>query len=515
MKAVAFVPVRLTSSRLPEKHLKLIGDKLLISWVIERLKKCRELDEIVICAPDEPESRKLKEICEKEKVKLYIHKGDVNDVVGRLTEASKRYSADICVLASGDCPLLSPETIDKLVGFLKRNPEYHRAVISRKEGKSPIHEGIGVAKREVWELADRLSETPELREHQFPVINLYPEKFSHFRTAEVEDKDIFYSLNHRISVDTPSDLEFMNRVYEELKRRKKEFNLENVIKLLKENPKLKEINANVYRKGLKDKSFRVLFFVSAVSKFGFGNLLRSLEIGNRLVDEGVGVRFAVLDEKAKELCEKRHLKAVIVESYEDLTDLVAKYDAVVFDINKNITVTESFVNKLKEKKKLVIFIDNTNGGARDSDLIIVPTAHYAGESLPNLLHGAEYVVIRKEFLELKEKEFKKEGVIARVDSEYKDCVKKLWKSVKFFDSFTESFHSEVANSCLAVFHLGLSCYEALYVGTSVIVIPRDREEVEEIEKFYKFSLEGGKEKLGDGARKIARKIKELLYENIP
>ena len=314
MKTVAFVPVRLTSSRLPEKHLKFIGDRTLLSWVIKRLKACKELDEIVICVPDEPESEKLKDVCEKEGVNLYVYKGDVNDVVGRLTEASRHYDADICVLASGDCPLLSPETIDRLINFLKENPEYHRAVISGKNGKRPIHEGIEVARREVWELSDRFSDTPELRERQFPVIKVYPEKFSHLKVGRIEDKDVFYSLNHRISVDTPSDLEFMNKVYEELKKRKKDFNLENVIELLKENPELKKVNFHVCRKGLKDKSFKVLFFVSAVSNFGFGNLVRSLEVGTRLVDEGIGVRFAVLDETAKEMCERKHFKAFVVRS---------------------------------------------------------------------------------------------------------------------------------------------------------------------------------------------------------
>ena len=514
MKAVAFVPVRLTSSRLPEKHLKFIGNRTLLSWVIKRLKACKELDDIVICAPDEPESEKLKDVCEKEGVNLYVYKGDVNDVVGRLTEASRHYDADICVLASGDCPLLSSETIDKLVKFLKENPDYHRAVVSVKNGIGPIHEGIGVARRKVWELADRFSDTPELREHQFPVINVYPEKFSHLKTAKVEDKDIFYSLNHRISVDTPSDLEFMNKVYEELKRRKKEFNLENVIELLRENPELKKVNFHVCRKGLKDKSFKVLFFVSAVSNFGFGNLVRSLEVGTRLVDEGVGVRFAVLDEMAKELCERKHFKAFVVRSYEEIIEHTSGCDAVIFDVNRNIAVSETFVRELKEKKKRVIFIDNVNDGAKISDLIIVPTAHYTGENLPNLLHGAEYVVIRKEFLELREKNFQKKGIIARVDREYRDCVKNLWKSVKFIDSFSESFHLEVANSSMAIFHFGLSCYEALYVDTPVIVIPRDNSEVEEIAEFYKFSIDGGREKLGDGAKEIAKRIKELLNGSI-
>ena len=48
MKVVAFVPVRLSSSRLPEKHLKYIGDKKLLEWNLLSLLESKEIDEIVI-----------------------------------------------------------------------------------------------------------------------------------------------------------------------------------------------------------------------------------------------------------------------------------------------------------------------------------------------------------------------------------------------------------------------------------------------------------------------------------
>ena len=113
MKTIAFVPVRLTSSRLPEKHLRIIGDRTLLEWVIKRLQDAREIDQIVICAPNEPESRFLETFALKEGVDIFIFKGDVNDVVGRLTQAAVIYEAEICVLASGDCPLISSFSLDR------------------------------------------------------------------------------------------------------------------------------------------------------------------------------------------------------------------------------------------------------------------------------------------------------------------------------------------------------------------------------------------------------------------
>ena len=520
MNAVAFVPVRLSSSRLPKKHFRLIGDKPLLSWVIKRLRDCKEVDDIVVCAPLEKDSYELKEFCEKEGVKLYLHEGDVNDVVGRLTKAAVLFNADICVLASGDCPLLCSRTIDRLISFLRENPSWDMVSIKAKNGERPIHEGIMVCKRKVWELCDKFSDTPELREHQFPVLTVYPEKFSRLKFAEIEDEEIFYSVGHRISVDTPADLEFMNVVYEELRRKNRNFNLIEVVRLLNENPRLKEINAKVKRKGLKDKSYKVLILSSAVKEYGFGNLMRALEIADRLVNKGIGVRLAVLDEKAAEICRKRHFEGFVVRDWEDAIKFYEDYDLFIFDLNSSLSIPEKFVKFLKENGKKVVFIDNVKGGAEFADLIIVPTAHYVGKSFPNLIWGPEYVVIREEVLKYKENLQSGSGrkggggVLCRVDTDYEECVEKLWKNVNRINSFSDSFLSTLASSEIFVSHLGLSCYEAVFLDIPVVVIPRKSEEISEISKFYDFLVSEDRKKLGDGAKRIADRIEGLLNGDI-
>ena len=356
MKAVAFVPVRLTSSRLPEKHLKKIGDKTLLEWVIKRLKDCKELDEIVICAPDEPESQKLSEICKREDVKLYIHPGDVNDVVGRLTTAARLHNADICVLASGDCPLLEPSTIDKLVGYLKEHPDVDIADIAPLGDKPPIHEGIFVARRKVWELADKCSDTPELREHQFPVLKIYPQKFARFKKVWLRDKGIFYAINHRISVDTPKDLSFMNRVYKELVAEGKTFDLKNVIELLLRKSEILKINADVKQKEIGDKNYNVLFVIGKCR-----NLLLALEIADYLTSFGIGVRFLVLNNEDKRLCEERFFRAEVLKCKDSIYDIALKHNAVMLVVDVDL---EDYVacNVESVQKLCKIFVVN------DSDI---------------------------------------------------------------------------------------------------------------------------------------------------
>ncbi|WP_035587207.1 cytidylyltransferase domain-containing protein [Hippea jasoniae] len=510
MKTIAFVPVRLTSSRLPEKHLKLIGDRTLLSWVVKRLKSCKEIDEIVICTPEEKENDKLISFCKEEDVRLYIYNGSVNDVVGRLASAARQFGADICVLGSGDCPLLCSKTIDKLVSLLKSNPDYSIACL--KQSKKPlIHEGIGVVKREVWELADKLSDTPQLRENHFPVLKTKKDRFKRFKTICIEDDEIFYRLNHRISVDTPMDLEFMNAVYQELKSIGKEFNLINTIELLEKKPQLMEINKNVKQKDLNDKSYNILMVVSAVSNYGYGNLMRSLEIGRVLTQKGFGVRFAVFDEEALNLCKKNLFGCFVINNLDNVKNISKEFDAVIFDLNSQIFVNKSLVLSLKQQSKVVVFIDNLSEGAKISDLIIIPTAHYIGEKLKNLVWGEEHVVLRKKVLDSRPKPIdEKKGVIARIDKDKMEIIKNLWKNVEFIEDFDENFVEKVNNAATVILHLGISCYEAVYLNTPIVVIPRRKDEVMEIEKFNLFCISDSRKKLGNGAEKIVEQIVKLI-----
>lgn len=286
MKAVAFVPVRLSSSRLPEKHLKYIGDKKLLEWNLLSLLESKEIDEIVIATCKEEKNLKLKdflkEFIEKyspqKKLSLYFYEGDIDDVVGRLTQASREFKADICVLASGDCPRFDKEALDILISSLKKNKDRNIVYFDEKNSL----EGIIVCRQEVWEIGDKYSDTPEFREHQFPVFNYKKEAKKFLKPLILPTPKYLKEVIHRMSIDTPSDLEFHNKVYEILKEQGKEYTLKNILNLLKEKPELKKINAHVYQKGLYDKTFYI-YVPDYIKKDG--------KIIKRLIEEkGFGIK---------------------------------------------------------------------------------------------------------------------------------------------------------------------------------------------------------------------------------
>ena len=139
----------------------------------------RDLDEIVLATVAEAENRPLQEFAEKNGIACFWYEGAVDHVTTRLRRAAEVYDADICVLVSGDCPLIHAPAIDQMICSLKENPDTDTVRLSADaHGQPPALQGIVVGRKKAWQLADDLADRPELKEHQFPVIGLCPELFS-------------------------------------------------------------------------------------------------------------------------------------------------------------------------------------------------------------------------------------------------------------------------------------------------------------------------------------------------
>ncbi|GMT43752.1 MAG: hypothetical protein IEMM0003_0571 [bacterium] len=297
MNITASIVARLSSSRLPKKQLKKIGNKRLIDWTIENVKKSRYVDKIVIATTDDEENRPFVDVAKELGVDIFLYDGDINDVVGRLTQAAVEFDADIPILISGDCPLIWAESMDKLIEKILEDSELDAVDFCFKNGKFVIHEGMSVYRKKCWLLADELSDKPNLREHQFPIIGLKPELF---KTDCIHDDDLFYRIKHRVSVDTLADLEFMRAVYQKLVGMKKEFDMPDVVELLLKKPQLMQINKDVHQIKINEKQKKALFVVK-----GLENLELFFDFAYELTKKGVGVRFLVENDESKDIVENK------------------------------------------------------------------------------------------------------------------------------------------------------------------------------------------------------------------
>jgi len=239
---VAIVQARRSSIRLPQKVLKDIAGKPMLAHVIERLKKSQLIDEILM-ATAKDNNMSILELAQKYGVKCFV--GIEEDVLGRYYNAAREFKVDIIVRITSDCPLIDPEVVDKVIKRYIENKEKIDYISNTLKRSYPRGLDAEVFSFRVLEKTWKEAKRPYQREHVTPYIYEHPEIF---RMANVENNEDLSSM--RWTVDEEKDLEFVREIYKRLYKRGKIFLMEDILRLLKREPKLMEINKNGKQKNL-------------------------------------------------------------------------------------------------------------------------------------------------------------------------------------------------------------------------------------------------------------------------
>ena len=113
MKIVAIVQARMSSTRLPGKVLKKIVEIPAIEILLKRLAHSKLISEICVATSQNKEDEFL---CnEVEKLGYRVIRGSETDVLRRYWDAANATKADTIVRITGDCPLVDPKLVDKVV----------------------------------------------------------------------------------------------------------------------------------------------------------------------------------------------------------------------------------------------------------------------------------------------------------------------------------------------------------------------------------------------------------------
>jgi spore coat polysaccharide biosynthesis protein SpsF len=120
-KVVLIIQARMSSTRLPGKSMMPLADKPLVYRMVERLKNCKKIDEIVIATSDQQEDQVLVELAKELEVSYF--QGNLLDVRDRYLKAAEKFQADFIIRIPADNPMPDSNEIDKLVEFhLEHNP---------------------------------------------------------------------------------------------------------------------------------------------------------------------------------------------------------------------------------------------------------------------------------------------------------------------------------------------------------------------------------------------------------
>lgn len=488
-RAVAFVVVRLSSSRLPAKQLREIGERSILDWIMSSLASARSLDDVVLTTVAEPANEPLRELARDRGWPLFWYDGPVDDVVGRLNRAADTHAADICLLVSADCPLVHGPSVDGLVTALRKAPGADCVVTPpRPDGRVCLLEGVQVARRAAWRVADALSDRPALREHQFPVIYRDPDRFRHLPVDL--DADV-YGPHHRLSVDTPADLDFMLRLHDTLRHDGVEFSLPHAVARLNVDPALRAINAHVHQRTLDEVPGRAVFAVDAGGEFGYGHFSRSREIANQVVERlGWSVVFVVDDPAAGTRLTEAGFRIAwgaygraprtappdgVPRWQPDRDD----FDLVVIDVSARRSLDKRR-RPANDWARHAVFIERIDDAAADADLVVFPGVSGrlppVGAGFPPTLGGIEYAVLRREVTRLQADPADKDiDLFVYLYEEpqrrqLREAARRRgWRLVEA-ESF-DGFLDLLARSRVFVSGFGQSFYEAVALGARPVAWP--------------------------------------------
>ena len=118
MKAIAVIPARLASTRLPRKALREIGGKPLIGVVYEAVRRSPLLADVIIAT----DSDEIMNVCRRHGWKAQMTASTHRSGTERVHEVSCRESADVYINVQGDEPMVRPEQIATLLQVMG-NPE--------------------------------------------------------------------------------------------------------------------------------------------------------------------------------------------------------------------------------------------------------------------------------------------------------------------------------------------------------------------------------------------------------
>lgn len=231
------VSARMRSARCPGKALAPLAGKPLLVHLIERLCSLGGTSPVVLATSVAPENDVLVEAAEACGVRAF--RGDENDVLGRHLALAHAFGAEHVVRVTGDNPLTDLPLIEDLVAaHLEADADY-----TYVPGDALL---MGILSEVISQSALETSHRDGEDRHRSELMTLYiKEHPERFRVCRVDLPDELYRPDYRLTVDEPDDLVLMERIFDKLYRPGAVLQTIDAIRLLDEDPELRDINANV------------------------------------------------------------------------------------------------------------------------------------------------------------------------------------------------------------------------------------------------------------------------------
>ena len=234
----AIIQARMGSTRLPGKVMMDLAGRTVLSHVLERCRAIEGVDMVCCAVPEDVASDPVAEeaaVCGVE-----VFRGSETDVLDRYHKAALAMKADVVLRITSDCPMIDPAVAAHILQL--REDENADYACNNLPPSWPHGLDCEAMTFDWLDRAAREATKPPEREHVTPFIRNHPDARKVNLPGPGNGAE-----NHRWTLDTPDDMDFMTALFERLPQGPGGWDYRKPLAIVEADPELAAINAGHQR----------------------------------------------------------------------------------------------------------------------------------------------------------------------------------------------------------------------------------------------------------------------------
>ena len=246
MKIIATIEARMTSTRLPGKVLLPILGQAALAHMILRVKQAKYIDQIVVATTLNGTDDAIQVLCQEMHVSCF--RGSETNVLERVYLACKTHNADYVCKLTGDCPLIDPLIIDRVITE-HLNGDYDYSSTGINENTFPVGFDTEVMSFQTLETTYQSTSDVIDQTHVTCYIYHHPQRF---KLHEVIAPSAIQGRHFRITLDTQEDYQLICQIYAALYPNNSMFHAKDIVEYLRSHPESLLVNQHIRQKRVEE-----------------------------------------------------------------------------------------------------------------------------------------------------------------------------------------------------------------------------------------------------------------------
>ncbi len=214
-KTIAIIQARTGSTRLPGKVMYPLNGRPALDHVVNRTAHADSVDHVVVATSTEPTDDVIEQYAPN--FGANVIRGSESNVLSRFEKAVEVYDPDVILRVTGDCPLIDPMTINKVVAPVKDgNADYASNTASRT-----FPRGLDIEAFSCESFQKVISAATTQAEHEH-VTPYYRENSHEFETENITSSEVFEDdryidrIDLRLTLDEAGDYQLIEKIYSQI-----------------------------------------------------------------------------------------------------------------------------------------------------------------------------------------------------------------------------------------------------------------------------------------------------------